>query len=334
MTKQANLEYELKGWQRRWANVPPVVSVWADSSGFGEKVSREAITRCDENRSVRIKTGMRRLRISAISYLNTAPLMWDFEHGQAGRNFDISYTLPSNCARQLKAGTADIGIIPVAAYTSTPDLMVLPGVAIASRRPVRSILLVSKVPVEKIRTVALDTSSMTSVALTKVIFEKWLGGGRTFFSAEPDLDQMLAAHDAGLLIGDPALRVDRSQHFTLDLAEEWICHTGKPFVFAFWAVRQSALREVDYSDLATAFQKSRDHGLEPANLDLIVREWAPRLALSEASVRSYLTENIYYYLDAACLEGLRLFYRYAAETGALPTAPDLRFVDAAKACIA
>src|ERR1700678_2330778 len=98
---------------------------------------------------------MRRLRISAISYLNTAPLMWDFEHDHAGRgrekDFDISYTLPSACARALEAGTADIGIIPAAAYAQIPSLVVLSGVAIASRRPVRSILLVSKVPIEKIR---------------------------------------------------------------------------------------------------------------------------------------------------------------------------------------
>src|ERR1700685_920954 len=120
---------------------------------------------------------MRRLRISAISYLNTAPLMWDFEHSEAGRQFDISYTLPSACARALQAGTADIGIIPAAAYTQIPGLLVLPGVAIASRRPVRSILLVSKVPVERIRSVALDTSSMTSVALTRVLFAKWGGAG-------------------------------------------------------------------------------------------------------------------------------------------------------------
>src|SRR5437763_1780749 len=127
--------------------------------------------------SARIKIGMRRLRISAISYLNTAPLMWDFEHGEAGADFDISYTLPSGCARALAAGNADIGIIPAAAFAQIPGLMVIPGIAIASRQPVRSILLVSRVPVEKIRTVALDTSSMTSVALTKILFEKWLGGG-------------------------------------------------------------------------------------------------------------------------------------------------------------
>ncbi len=270
---------------------------------------------------------MRPLRISAISYLNTAPLMWDFDHGEAGSKFEISYTLPSACARALEAGTADIGIIPAAAYAQVPGLVVLPGVAIASRRPVRSILLVSRVPVDKIRTVALDTSSMTSVALTKILFEKWLGGGRTFTSMEPDIEKMLAQRDAGLLIGDPALQIDRSRYHTLDLAEEWIRQTGKPFVFAFWAVRQNALREVAPSqDLEKIFQQSRDHGLEPANLDHIVCEWAPRLGLSESAVRAYLTENIYYHLDPACLQGLQLFYRYASEIGALPAAPEMRFL--------
>ena len=267
------------------------------------------------------------LRISAISYLNTAPLIWDFEHGEAGIEFEISYTLPSGCARALESGTADIGIIPAAAYAQVPGLMVLPGVAIASRRPVRSILLVSRVPVDKIRTVALDTSSMTSVALTKILFEKWLGGGRTFTAMAPNIEEMLAHHDAGLLIGDPALQIDRSRYHTLDLAEEWIRHTGKPFVFAFWAVRQKALSEaVPSQDLAEKFQQSRDHGLEPASLESIVSEWAPRLSISESTVHSYLTENIYYYLDAACLEGLQLFYRYAAEIGALPSVPEMRFL--------
>jgi len=282
---------------------------------------------------------MRRLRISAISYLNTAPLMWDFEHGEAGSEFEISYTLPSACARALEAGTADIGIIPAAAYAQVPGLMVLPGVAIASRRPVRSILLVSRVPVERIRTVALDTSSMTSVALTKILFEKWLGGGKIFTPMPPNIEEMLARHDAGLLIGDPALRVDRSRYVTLDLAEEWIRHTSKPFVFAFWAVRQQALQEdavrqaEPSQGLAAIFQQSRDHGLEPASLGHIAREWAPRLGVNESDVRSYLTDNIYYQLDPPCLEGLQLFYRYAAEIGALPVAPEMNFLSAANAAI-
>jgi chorismate dehydratase len=274
---------------------------------------------------------MRRLRISAISYLNTAPLMWDFEHGEAGRQFDIAYTLPSACARALEAGEADIGIIPSAAYAVIPGLRVLPGVAIASRRAVRSILLLSKVPVEKIRTVALDTSSMTSVALAKILFEKWLGGGRKFTPMAPNIDAMLAAHDAGLVIGDPALPIDRSRYVTLDLAEEWIRHTGKPFVFAFWAVREKALREVaTLPDLSGIFQQSRDNGLEPASLSQIAREWAPRVGISEADVQAYLSHNIYYDLDAECIEGLQLFYRYAAEIGVLPSAPELNFLESAK----
>jgi chorismate dehydratase len=277
---------------------------------------------------------MRRLRISAISYLNTAPLMWDFEHGQAGRQFEISYTIPSGCARALEAAAADIGIIPAAAYALIPRLKILPDVAIASRRAVRSILLVSKVPLEKILTVALDTSSMTSVALTKVLFEKWLGGGRTFTPMAPDVGKMLAQHDAGLIIGDPALKIDRSRYLTLDLAEEWIRFTGRPFVFAFWAIREDALQAANPAqDLSAIFQTSRDHGLLQENLSHIAREWAPRLGIGESDARTYLTDNIYYYLDAECMEGLKLFYRYAAEIGALPPAPEMLFGSTAKAGI-
>ncbi len=274
---------------------------------------------------------MKRLRISAISYLNAAPLMWDFEHGDAGAAFDISYTVPSQCAADLAAGSADIGIIPAAAYASIPGLAILPGVAIASRRPVRSILLVSKVPLNQVRSVALDTSSLTSVALTKVLFAKWWGPGRNFTPMAPDIEEMMAEHDAGLVIGDPALKVDRSRYQTYDLAEEWIRLTGKPFVFALWAIRQAVLRNAPPAlDLAAIFQESRDHGLQPASLDRIAREWAPRLGLSEAEIRVYLTENIYYDLDPACLDGLQLFYRYASECGVLPAAPELRFLDVAK----
>lgn len=275
---------------------------------------------------------MKKLRISAISYLNTAPLMWDFEHLRDGERsqFDISYTLPSQCAANLAQGSADIGIIPAAAYASISGLAILPGLAIASRRAVRSILLVSKLPLEKIKTVALDTSSLTSVALTQILFARYWGGGRTFNASAPDLEAMLQRNDAALLIGDPALQVDRTRYLTFDLAEEWIRFTGKPFVFAFWAVRQAALKDAAWFDLVGIFQKSRDHGLEPGHLDQTAREWAPRLSLSEASVRSYLTDNIHYYLDPDCLEGLQLFYRYGAEIGVLPKAPELHFLGEAK----
>jgi chorismate dehydratase len=280
---------------------------------------------------------MSRLKISAISYLNTAPLMWDFEHTEAGRDidFDISYTLPSACAEALREGTADIGIIPAAAYTTVSDLVILPDVAIAARRAVRSILLVSKRPAEpsskeqwlkQVRTVALDTSSMTSVALAKILFAKWLGGARDYKAMDPDLDAMLAACDAALLIGDPALQVDRTRYFTLDLAEEWVTYTGKSFIFAFWAIRKQALSGRNGTAIAEVFKKSRDQGLLPKNLEAIAQVWAPRLGLTVECVRVYLTQNIHYYLDPPCLEGLDLYYRLGAEIGALPRAPELRFV--------
>jgi chorismate dehydratase len=279
---------------------------------------------------------MSRLKISAISYLNTAPLMWDFEHGEAGKgkanamDFDLSYTIPSACAEALRAGTADIGIIPAAAYTTVPDLVIIPDVAIAARRAVRSILLVSKVPLAEwstqVRTVALDTSSMTSVALAKILFAKWLGGAREYKSMAPNLEPMLGACDAALLIGDPALQVDRTHYFTLDLAEEWVARTGKSFVFAFWAVRKQALVGRDGTAIAKFFQQSRDHGVTPKNLEAIAQEWAPRLGLAIEDLRVYLTRNIHYYLDPPCLEGLNLFYHLGAEIGALPPAPGLQFV--------
>jgi chorismate dehydratase len=284
-----------------------------------------------------IRKVMSRLKISAISYLNTAPLMWDFEHSEAGSciDFDISYTIPSACAEALGAGTADIGIIPAAAYATIPDLLVIPDVAIAARRAVRSILLVSRRPVDtntkdqwwkKMRTVALDTSSMTSVALVKILFAKWLGGAREYKAMVPDLDAMLEACDAALLIGDPALQVDRTRYFTLDLAEEWVARTGKSFVFAFWAIRRQALVGRNAAAIAAAFKNSRDHGLLPKNLEAIAQDWAPRLGLSVGGVRVYLTHHIHYYLDPPCLEGLELYYRLGAEIGALPPSPALRFV--------
>ncbi len=267
--------------------------------------------------------------------------MWDFEHAdaEAGIDFDISYTIPSACAEALRAGAADIGIIPAAAYATVPDLVIIPDVAIAARRAVRSILLVSKRPrssksqdedkdlwSKQVRTVALDTSSMTSVALAKIVFAKWLGGARDYKPMAPDLDTMLGACDAALLIGDPALQVDHSRYFTLDLAEEWIARTGKSFVFAFWAIRKQALAGRDGAAIAEAFKKSRDHGLSPKNLETIAQDWAPRLGLTVEAVRVYLTQNIHYYLDPPCLEGLKLYYRLGAEVGALPPAPELGFI--------
>jgi chorismate dehydratase len=273
---------------------------------------------------------MCRLRISAISYLNTAPLMWDFENGDSAealkQHFEFSYTIPSKCADELKAGTADIGIIPVAAYTTIPDLVIIPDVAIASKNKVRSILLVSKVPLEKIRNVATDHSSRTSAALLQIFLKKFVGVDAGFTPQKPDLKEMLRWHDAGMLIGDAALEAQTAGRYVYDLAEEWRRWTFLPFVFAFWAVRKAALAGLSAGlNLARVFQDSRDHGLQ--HVPEIGSDWSGRLNLKAETIRDYLTENIDYSLDKENLQGLKLFYRYAAECNVLPPAPELQFVE-------
>ncbi|HZL67771.1 MAG TPA: menaquinone biosynthesis protein [Candidatus Limnocylindrales bacterium] len=271
---------------------------------------------------------MASLRISAISFLNTAPLMWDFEHGDAARDFAIEYTIPSACAAALAANQADIGIIPAFTYAEIPGLVILPNIAIAAKDFVRSILLVSKKPIEQVETVATDTSSRTSVALLQVLFTKFFGGRRQLTPHAPYLEAMLLHHDAALLIGDAALETPAGkEYFVYDLAHLWHERTGQPFVFAFWAVRLDSLdRTPRHLDLVKVFQQSRDHGLEPENLRIIAQEWSPKLRLSETDIHTYLTQNIHYYLDRENHAGLQLFLRYSQEIGLIPTARELRFL--------
>lgn len=263
---------------------------------------------------------MSRPRVSAISFLNTAPLMWDFEHTSVGGEYEISYTIPSLCAEALRAGAADIGLIPAVTYLTIPDLTIVPMVAIASLDRVRSILLVSRKPLEEIKTVGADTSSRTSVVLCDLLFRMHFAPhrdgsrARQFTRHDPDLDAMLERFDAALLIGDSALRVDAPNYLVFDLAREWHVMTGKPFCFAFWAARRS----VATPEMAEYFGRSRDHGLEPAALDVLAREWAPRVGISEAAVRSYLTENIYYNLDRNVLDGLATFFELGRKEHLLP----------------
>jgi chorismate dehydratase len=273
---------------------------------------------------------MRALKISAISFLNTVPLMWDFEHApspEIRENFEVEYTLPSLCAQALREGTADIGIIPVITTAQIPGLVVLPDVAIASLDKVRSIQLVSKKPIEEIRSVAVDTSSRTSVGLLQVLLTKFFGGARRFSPMAPALGPMLESCDAGLLIGDPALTAQTGGHYVYDLAEIWRAKTGLPFVFAVWTVRRSALAEMRPGvDLAAIFSRSRDHGLLPESVAATAKEWSPRMGLNPAEIESYLSRNIHYTLDAECKKGLALYFKLAAECGVIERVPELEFL--------
>jgi chorismate dehydratase len=270
------------------------------------------------------------LRIAAIRFLNPAPLMWDFEHPplNAGleSRYQIDWMMPSECADRLTSGRADIGLIPIAALAANPTLRILPGCTIASKGRVRSLILVRRAaqPLTALRTVAADTASRTTIAHTRILFHKWCNPEVLFLPMAADLDAMLDRADAAILIGDPALlaleerlnRFERTGEELVyhDLAAEWRAVTGLPWVSAVWCTPAggSLLDESVVKDLI----QSRDHGLQ--NIDALVAEWSGRIAIPEETIRTYLSRNIHYVLDEECQEGMRAFFRMAAEYGVLP----------------
>jgi chorismate dehydratase len=296
------------------------------------------------------------MRLAAISFLNPAPLLYNFEHepaaSQLKRHYKLNYTLPSLCAQQLQEGTADLGLVPIASLT--PELAIVPGCVIASLREVRSILLLVKNPgnlptakaLKSVRTVAADAASRSSTAYAHILFEHFHHTHPTFVEHAADPLAMLAANDAALLIGDPALLAREASSaidaahpslLWLDLATLWRELTGLPWVAAVWAVRPQALAESGCpgsgssdpgsptaAQLIADLQASRDAGL--SHIDQLVTEWTPRIAVAPATIRTYLTHNIHYTLDDECLRSIQLFRELAEKVNALPPLSELNLL--------
>jgi len=242
-----------------------------------------------------------------VSYLNTVPLVWGFLHDAEQRSiFDLDFAVPSACADQLASGEAQIGIVP-AIEVVRQKLEYFRGTGIGSDGPVRSILLISKVPFREIRTLATDSGSRTSVMLSRVILAEQYGAEPKCISHTPDLASMLGIADAALLIGDSALHVDpaRLPFETLDLGEQWTRMTGLPMVFAVWAGR----KENVHTPWGDAFAESCRYGI--SHIEDIVRAEAPRRRLPEALVREYLTRHIVFEFTDRHYAGLELYWQRA-----------------------
>jgi predicted solute-binding protein len=246
--------------------------------------------------------------VSAVSFLNTTPLVWGMLHGPQQGLFDLDFRVPSAVADQLASGEADIGIVPCFELTRQ-DLEIIPGTGIACHGAVRSILLISKCPAGEIRTLAADTSSRTSVELARVLLEHRFGATPESIPHAPDLDAMLRIADAALIIGDPALHIDPislSWH-VYDLGAEWLELTGLPMVFAVWAGRKGAVTP----EIAEAFQASYLFGRE--HMDAIVAAESAARGFLPGVVREYLTRYIVHELGAREYEGMQLFLEYATK---------------------
>jgi chorismate dehydratase len=258
-------------------------------------------------------------KVSVVQYLNTAPLIWGMVKGEQQGKFDLSYTTPAACAEAVRQRQADLGIIPSIEYQRIERAQILAGISISSKSEVKSVLLLSKVPIEKVSSVALDNSSRSSAALVRILMRKFYSRFITATPSAPKPDEMLKRADAALVIGDPALTYRGQAAHVYDLAAEWKKFTGLPFVFALWVGREDS----GLSKLRKDFEVSRDYGL--AHLDEIAGEYGPKLGLAPEAVTVYLTSNIDYSLDEDNRKGLRMFFKLAREAGIIAVEKDLMF---------
>ncbi len=259
-------------------------------------------------------------RLAVIHYLNTLPLVWGMLHGPQRDVFDLSFSTPSACAEALKRNEVDIGIIPVIEYQRIPDLLVVPEIAIVSRQRVRSLLIFSKKDIREARSVALDTSSRTSVAVTKILFSEYYQTRPKFSDCAPDLDSMLRYHDAALLIGDTAMRANPKNLLVYDLAEQWHEFSGRPLVMAVWAVRQPVADRVS----AKTFFDSRSYGFE--HLEEIIESESNRSGWTREDIREYFTQDLDYSMSPDSLAGLGQFFDLARKLNLIDQRKELEFL--------
>lgn len=260
----------------------------------------------------------RPVRVSAVSFLNARPLVAGLD--QTPALFDLQFDLPSRCADRLHGGDVDLGLIPAIEYLRH-EYRLVPEIAIGSDGPILSVALFTTVPLARVRRVALDTSSRTSVALTRILCARHWGIAPDFVSSPPALAPMLAEADAALIIGDPALEIDPVATGTvkIDLGQAWQELTGLPFVYACWAGREGAVGAVHLDALRAA----RDRGL--ASSDALAYDAAQGDPTRARVYAAYLRDNLRYGFGDREQAGLERFFTLAAELDLVPGTRPLRF---------
>jgi len=262
-------------------------------------------------------------RISASSYSNTAPLIWSFLYGSQRGKFELILdNAPARSAELLAQKRVDTALVPVIEYQRIDDLLLVPDVCVGAKERVKSVCLVTKgEELKNVKTVSLDASSRTSVALTKIVFREFFNFEPDYKIAEPDLPEMLKNSDCALLIGDPALTIDASEYRKFDLAETWKSFTGCGFVFAMWmaqAEKAETARKIDFAE-------ARDEGLR--HLDEIIANYETEILLSREDFNKYLTENISFSIGENMQKGLSLFFELAHKNYLIEKHKPLAFIN-------
>jgi len=259
------------------------------------------------------------VRIGAVSYLNARPLVEGLE--TMTDRFAVRYDLPSTCAQLLHERKIDLGLIPSIEYLRGEGYRIVPDCAVAADGPVASVAIFTSMPIERVRSIALDTSSRTSVALTRILAARYFGIAPSFVDYGPDLAGMVERADAALLIGDPALLADYQSLGLqkIDLGAAWKDFTGLPFVFACWTGVPAAVNADDVAALQRARLEGESH---PEAVAARFFDGDPERA---ALGGRYLRENIRFRLGRREIEGLERFYELAADAGVVPKSQPLRW---------
>lgn len=246
-------------------------------------------------------------RFSIIDYLNALPLNMAFKDGLYGEQAELLFDYPSQCADNLACGKVDVGLISSIEYERIPGLVIAPDICIASKQEARSVLILTRKDLRDVRRIALDRFSRSSVALLRILLYRRYGNRPHFITMSPEPETMLASADAALIIGDAALALKEVDYEVIDLAQEWYRETSLPFVFAFWAIRQTE----KVTDLARLLLEARDYGI--ARIEERMTDIQARWPLPAEEIRTYFNDNIHYQLGAEEQQSLKLFYRYAME---------------------
>ena len=264
------------------------------------------------------------VRIGAVNYLNSKPLIEGLAELLPEAELTLDY--PSRLADQLEAGQLDVALVPSIEVLRHPDYEIVSDACVATRGPVMSVKLYSRVPLGEIRSLALDEGSRTSVALARVMLAERFGVNPRLEPLSFEQSLTSTGTNAVLLIGDRAMHPPSERFMaTWDLGEEWLNWSGLPFVFAVWAAREGT----DLGAVDEALGRARDHGVEQAAA--IARREAPQLEISEAMAYDYLTKNLHFRLGSAERSGLRLFSDLSSRLGLVPEGVELVFRDCAPA---
>lgn len=259
-----------------------------------------------------------KLRIGAVSYLNTKALVYGLEQGLASDRIELSYAVPAELARSMASRELDVALMPIVALAEMPDLELVPGLSISTFGACQSVLLVGKPLIADIRTVALDPESRTSNILVQLLFEDYWKQSASFVPGEADLNQNLETLDAAVRIGDKALfaRQPAGRH-VYDLGEAWTRHTGLPFVFAAWFARPGVIDREVYQ----ALHRSRRDGAR--HVKEIAASYSWNGHQDPALAETYLREHIHHRLGAREMEAIRRFLDRAAELELIRSSPEI-----------